>query len=189
MRFSLSTLLLGAALAVSSVALAGCTAPTDATEEDPALTDDELTGNIGLKLVYDEPSSRLRATLKSKLRASEKLVMRVRRGRLSAGSEALVDCGQLADAPPFMPQQYVGTKLVYAGPEVERELLVNVYSQEWIDANISAQMIDRLSREGADAIVEACILNTRGVRSRLQTSLQVAWDEADPNAAPTIAHR
>jgi hypothetical protein len=71
---------------------------------------------------------------------------------------------------------------------VERELLVNVYSQQWIDANISAQMIDRLSREGADSIVEACVVNTRGVRSRLQTSLQTAWDASDPNAAPSIVN-
>ena len=193
MRFSIySMLLLVAAVAAGGVAVAGCSSPAPNEEEEPALTDDELNGRIGLKLVYDEPTSRLHATLRSKLRASEKLLMRVRRGRLSGGSEALVDCSQLSDAPPLPPPATAttttGTKVVYAGPEVERELLVNVYSQQWIDANISAQMIDRLSREGADSIVEACVVNTRGVRSRLQTSLQTAWDASDPNAAPTLAN-
>ncbi len=191
MRFSIpSSLLLVAALAASGAALANCGAPS-ADDDEPALSDDEINGvnnKMGLRLVYDDASGRVRATLKSKLRSGEKLVMRVRRGRLSMTSQGELDCAQLADAPPLPPRTYSGSKVVYDGPEVERSLLASVYTQDWIEGNITPQMIDRLSREGADAIVEACIVKnaTRVVRARLQTSIQYAWDESDPNAAEAI---
>ena len=192
MRFSIaSSLLLAAALAASGDALANCgAAPED--DDEPALSDDEINGAnnvMGLKLVFDEPSGRVRATVKRKLRAGEKLVMRVRRGRLSMDSQSQLNCAELADAPALPPQEYAGTKVVYEGPEVDRSLLASVYTQEWIEGNITPQMIDRLSREGADSIVEACIVKPTGVRARLQTSVQYAWDEADPNAADSIGTR
>ena len=192
MRFSIPSSLLGvaalAALAASGAALANCSAPP-ADDDDAALSDDEINGannKIGLKLVYDDASGRVQATLQKKLRAGEKLLMRVRRGRLSMDSQRELDCAVLTEAPPLPPREYSGTKIVYSGPEVDRSLLASVYTQEWIDGNITPQMIDRLSREGADAIVEACIVKDEKVRARLQTSIQYAWDEADPNASDTL---
>jgi hypothetical protein len=188
MRFSIhASLLLAAALAASGAALANCSAAPD--DDEPALSDDEINGannKMGLALVYDDASGRVRATVKSKLRAGEKLVMRVRRGHLSMDSQRQLDCAQLADAPALPPKENLGTKVVYEGPQVDRSLLTTVYTQEWIDGNVTPEMIERLEREGADSIVEACIVKSGAVRARLQTTIQYAWDESDPNAAESL---
>ena len=80
----------------------GCSAPTDDGTGAPAASDDEeinsTTNKMGMRLVYDDPTGRVHATVKTKLRAGEKLFMRVRRGRLVVGGQTLVDCMQLADA-------------------------------------------------------------------------------------------
>jgi hypothetical protein len=55
--------------------------------------------------------------------------------------------------------------------------------------NITPQMLDQLAREGADSIVEACIMNGDVVEARLQTSLQYAWDQADPLANADVLNR
>jgi len=182
MRLLFLAPLLTACLAV------GCSSNGGNSPDDFAQpTEDELTSStnkMGLRLVFDEPTGHVRATVRSRMRADEKLVMRVRRGRLVNGAQALLDCTQLADAPPLPLRTY--SKVVYDGPEVDRAVLASVYSQEWIDQNISAAMIDRLSREGADAIVEACIVNAQDARIRVQTSIQDAWDGADPHAAPAL---
>jgi hypothetical protein len=183
-----SSLLLAGALGASVAVLASCSAPSDSAGDDVAFGDDELntTNNkMGLRLRYDEPTGRVHATLKTKLRAGENLRMRVRRGRLSNG--ATLDCGQLADAP-LMPTA-PATKPVYEGPELERSLLACVYTQQWIDGNLTPPVIEQLSRDGADAIVDACIVRDAldlPPRARLQTSLQYAWDTADPNLNPLL---
>jgi len=193
MRSSLSAALLFFGIMVtSSLALAGCSASPDEPEADDeaALGDDELNAvnnKMGLRLVYDGPTSRVRATLKTKLRTSERLMLRVRRGRIAVDAIDNFDCSQLAVAPPLVPAPYA-SKPVYVGPEMDPTLLVNVYRQEWIDQNMSAQAIDRLSRDGADAIVDACIVSDRAIRARLQTSLAYAWDAGDPNASAQIAN-
>jgi hypothetical protein len=61
-----------------------------------------------------------------------------------------------------------------------------VYTQEWIDGNVTPEMIERVEREGADSIVEACIVKNGAIRARLQTTIQYAWDEADPNATDSL---
>lgn len=190
--FSAALLLLGA-MATSGLALAGCTASSDEPEADDqaALGDDELNAvnnKMGLRLVYDGPTSRVRATLKSKLQPGEKLMLRVRRGRIAVNAMSALDCSQLVVATPLVPTQNVTRNTVYVGPEMDPVLLVNVYKQEWIDQNMSAQAIDRLSRDGADAIVDACIISDRAIRARLQTSLAYAWDAGDPNASAQIAN-
>jgi len=187
MRFSFrSSLLLGAALVAGSAAIVNCSEPAG-EEPEPTYSEDEVTGvnnRMGLKLVYDDPSSRVFATVKQKLRTGEKLLMRVRRGRLTMDSQRSLDCTQLAEAPPMPPREDAArSKIVYQGPEVDRALLASVYTQDWIDGNITPAMLDRLSRDGADSIVEACIVKDGRPRARLQTSLAYAWDESDPNAA------
>jgi len=194
MRSSLSAaLLLLGAMATSSLALAGCAGSSDEAEADDqaALGDDELNAvnnKMGLRLVYDGPTSRVRATLKSKLQPGERLMLRVRRGRIAVNAMNALDCGQLAVATPLVPTPNVTRNTVYVGPEMDPVLLVNVYKQEWIDQNMSAQAIDRLSRDGADAIVDACIISDRAIRARLQTSLAYAWDAGDPNASAQIVN-
>lgn len=192
MRSSLSAALLFlGAMVTSSLALAGCSASSDASlaDDQAALGDDELNAvnnRMGLRLVYDAPSNHVRATLKSKLQPGDKLMLRVRRGRIAVNAMNDLDCSELTLATPLVASTYVTRHTVYVGPEMDPTLLVNVYKQEWIDQNIDGPALARLSRDGADAIVDACIVADRGVRARLQTSLAYAWDAADPNASAQI---
>ncbi len=198
MRFSVATSLLLFAGAVGSLAMASCSSPP-ASDDDEGLTDDEINGQdnrMGLRLIYDDASHSLRATVKQKLRAGEVLKLNVRRGRLSAESERLLDCGALPDAPAMPPVEdntgavaspsssasgVAPARVVYQGPTVDSSLLVSVYDDAWIQGNITPVMLDRLARDGADSIVEACIVKGDRVRARVQTTVAYAWDEADPN--------
>jgi hypothetical protein len=178
-------------------------------------SDDEIvssTNTLGMRLVFDDASSHVRATMKTKVLAGETLLMRIRRGRLVPGADATLDCTQLAEAPPLRAAAGASTsaKIVYDGPEIDRSLLVSVYSDDWITANIAPDVLEQLSRDGADSIVEACIVTltppvaiapapsplppaanamrspTMDVRLRLQTSLQDAWDSSDPHASASL---
>jgi hypothetical protein len=179
----------------ASATLGGCAA--EASSDAAATGDEDLTSAtnpMGLRLVYDEPSGRVTATVKTKPRAGERLVMRIRRGRLSAvDAQSPLDCSPLAEAPPIARPTYAAltssARTVYQGPEVDRSLLVAVYSQPWIEAHITPEMMEQLSREGADAIVEACIVDQENARVRVQTSIQAVWDAADPNASPALRAR
>jgi hypothetical protein len=181
-------------MTTSGLALAGCSGAADEPQggdDEAALGDDELNAvnnKMGLRLVYDAPSSHVRATLKAKLKTGERLMLRVRRGRIVVDAMNTFDCSQLAVATPLAPAEYVTRNTVYVGPEMDPTLLVNVYRQEWIDQNITAPALARLSRDGADAVVDACIVSDRGVRARLQTSLAYAWDAGDPNASAQIVN-
>jgi hypothetical protein len=192
---SFASALVVLAVAMGAGALAGCAAETSS---DGAATGDEdltsATNPMGLRLVYDDPSGRVTATVKLKPRAGERLVMRIRHGRLSAvDAQSPLDCSALAEAPPIARPTYAvltsSARTVYQGPEVDRSLLASVYSQSWIDTHIAPDMMERLSREGADAIVEACILDNEHARVRVQTSIQDVWDAADPNASPALRAR
>ncbi len=175
-----SSLLLLLGAVGCGVALANCSAGEDEDEPDLAIDSPEVTGvnnALGLGLRYDEASGTVRATMRRKLRAGEKLVLRVRRGRLSIDSQTELDCSQLPEAPA-MPLEENATRTTYQGPQVDPTLLVTVYDEEWIQGNITPAMLDQLQTQGADSIVEACILRSNGnVRARLQTTLQYAWDE------------
>lgn len=194
MRSSLSAaLLLLGAMVASSFGLAGCNGPSDEAQadDDVAIGDDELNAvnnKMGLKLVYDTASSHVRATLKAKLQPGERLMLRVRRGRIAVNAMSDLDCSQLTVASPLVATPNVTRNTVYVGPEMDPTLLVNVYKQEWVDQNVSAQELERLGRDGSDAIVDACITSDRAIRARLQTSLAYAWDAGDPNASAQIAH-
>ena len=196
----LSSLLFAIALGAAGCSSAG----GDASPDDFAPTNDQIistTNPMGLRLVYDDPSGHVRATMPTKLAAGEKLVLRIRRGRLTPGGAALLDCSALPDAPAF-PAVGAYARVVYDGPEVDRSLLASVYSQDWIDANISQDVLERLSRDGSDSIVEACIITAAAVdggaanaipsasaRIREQTSIQDAWDSSDPHLAPALRAR
>ena len=175
---STASLLLLLAAVGCGVALTNCSsAPED---DDEALSDDEINGvnnKLGLGLVYDEETGTVRATMRTRLRAGEELRLRVRRGRLSIDSERALDCGELAVAPA-MPREEGAFRVVYQGPQVDPSLLAPVYTEEWLQGNVSDDQIARLQMEGADSIVEACIVKNGRPRARLQTTIQYAWDEA-----------
>jgi hypothetical protein len=149
---------------------------------------------MGLRLAYDEPSSTVRATVKTRLRAGEQLRLRARRGRLSSGPLRELDCAALPEAPAMPPAEAATasatgaarSKVVYQGPLIEPSLLATVYGEDWIRENITPAMLDALAREGADSIVEACIMKGDHVRTRVQTSVAYAWDETDPNVAESV---
>lgn len=171
----------------------GCSSTSAIEDEDVPQGEDDLTGAtnvMGLRLVYDEPSRHLRATVKKRLREGESLKLAVRRGRLSGNPlAATVDCAQLPAAPPLAPADG-STKVVYDGPEIEPSLLANVYQEQWIMHALTPPLLDRIAREGADSIVEACIVKDEAPRVTLKTSIECAWDERDPNAAETsLANR
>jgi hypothetical protein len=64
-------------------------------------------------------------------------------------------------------------------------LLATVYDEAWIAKNITPAMLEELSQDGADSIVEACILRSDGaLRAKVQTSAVYVWDESDPHLAP-----
>jgi hypothetical protein len=196
-RFGRALVAVAIAIAMGGGAgtLVGCAA--EASPDGAASGDEDLTSAtnpMGLRLVYDDPSGRVTATVKMKPHAGERLVMRIRRGRLSAvDAQSPLDCSPLAEAPPIARPTYAvltsTARTVYQGPEVDRSLLASVYSQPWIDAHIAPEMMERLSREGADAIVEACIVDHENARVRVQTSIQDVWDAADPNASPALRAR
>lgn len=184
-RASALFLLVGAL--ASAAALANCSAAEESAG-DEVLSEDEINGannKMGLRLVYDEASGTIRATVKDKLHADERLHLRVRRGRLSIDSQRSVRCDDLPEAPALPIAEGQDT-VVYQGPRVEPWLLVSVYDENWIRGAITPQMLDELARDGADSIVEACIVRGRSVRARLQTSVAYAWDENDPNANAAI---
>jgi hypothetical protein len=192
MRSSLfaALLLLGG---VVTSGLAGCAGAADEAQADDqaAVGDDELNAvnnKMGLRLVYDGSTSHVRATLKARLQPGERLMLRIRRGRIAVDAVNNLDCRELTVALPLVATANVTRNTVYVGPEMDPTLLVNVYKQEWIDQNINSQAMDRLSRDGADAIVDACIMSDRATRARLQTSLAYAWDSGDPNASAQVAH-
>ena len=126
----LKWLLLVGAIA-SGCALANCASESDDAEDEVYGSEDDITGannRMGLKLVYDEDSHHVRATFKRKLRAGEKLRLRVRRGRLSLDSQRELDCSQLPEAPA-LPLEEGATKVTYDGPEVDPSLLASVYTE------------------------------------------------------------
>ncbi|MDB5213947.1 MAG: hypothetical protein JWO86_1874, partial [Myxococcaceae bacterium] len=165
MRPSLPALLFFSSV-LACVALAGCAADTAAAPDDAALGDDELNtvnNKMGLRLTYDDPSGHVRATMKTKLHTGEKLVMRVRRGRLTNGAQTDLDCSQLAEAILLSKTITAATasstttttttaKAIYVGPELDRSMLACVYNEQWINQNITADVLEQLSRDGADAI-------------------------------------
>ena len=177
---------------VTGCAVSGCGTSSDVEDEPTADSEDDLTGAtnaMGLRLVYDEPSRHVRATVKKRLRAGESLKLAVRRGRLSGGAPVLVDCAQLPSAPP-LPRPEGTTKIVYDGPEIEPSLLANVYEEQWVMRALAPPLLDRIAREGADSIVEACIVKDEAPRVTVKTSIECAWDERDPNAAESsLANR
>ena len=215
MRGSRAKALLFSCAVLGSVAsVVGCGSDATPTgDSESALGDDELNAvnnKMGLRLTYDDPSGHVRATLKMTLHSTEHLVMRVRRGRLMAGGQIDLDCSQLGDAPllaptppappptppsttsmtttPPSPPNAPNAPPIYVGPEVDRSMLACVYNQQWIAQNISGEVLQELSVDGTDAIVDACIVRGDGVRARLQTSLQYAWDTSDPRIDPALVH-
>src|SRR5438045_6031071 len=72
------------------VALANCSSGEADDDESLSADSPEVTGvnnSMGLGLRYDEGSHTVRATVRRRLRYGEKLVLRVRRGRLSIESQ------------------------------------------------------------------------------------------------------
>lgn len=179
------SLLVGVLTLGAGAALLNCSAEADPNDEP--FSEEEVNGannRMGLRLLYDEPSGTVRATVRQRLRAGETLKLRVRRGRLSSSAQSQLDCNQVPDAPRVPPTEEP-TRVVYQGPSVDPLLLAGVYNEAWIQGNITPAMLDELARDGADSIVEACIVKGDVVRARLQTSVAYAWDQADPNLSET----
>lgn len=160
-------------------------------DDEAAATDSAVTGignQLGLRLVYDQTSSTVRATVKRPLEQGEQLRLQVRRGRLSAQSQLELDCNRLPAAPMVSPTSGHGllgaspstTVVAYQGPVVDPSLLATVYDEQWILDHVTPKMLEELQTQGADSIVEACVMNGTTIKARVQTSVAFAWDQADP---------
>ena len=185
MRPFKSTLLLLASLAAatSSAFLVNCAAPEEEYEEE--LSEDAVTGvnnTLGLGLVYDSATSKVKATLKKPLGTGERLFIRVRRGVIKHESQRDLDCGELTEAPPITKGDALTSgKAIYEGPSVSKELvdLLALYNDErWYGGNETPQMRAEVEK-GPDAIVEACVLHNGKVRAKLLTNLAYAWDRGE----------
>lgn len=155
-----------------------------------------IPNTMNLRMEYDVLSSTIHATLGSPLNAGETLRMNLRRGRLSDTiTTPALDCSKLPVAPPIATSGSGGTSAfifevsssydqaqVYLGPVVDPSLLATVYPPDWIEQHVSAKGLAELEAEGADSIVEACIMNPAGTyaRSKVQTTIANAWDPNDP---------
>lgn len=167
----------------------------DAAEEVSA-SDSAVTGignQLGLRLIYDQMSSTVRATVRQPLASGDQLRLQVRRGRLSAQSQLELDCGRLAPAPAVpVVVSHAGAAssltasaqqppvVSYQGPVVDPSLLATVYDEQWILNHVTPKMLEELQTQGADSIVEACVMSGSTIKARVQTSIAYAWDQADP---------
>jgi hypothetical protein len=70
--------------------------------------------------------------------------------------------------------------IIYQGPVVEPSLLATVYDQRWIMSHVTPAMLEELQTQGADSIVEACVMSGPEIRARVQTSIAYAWDSSNP---------
>jgi hypothetical protein len=182
MRPSKSSLLLLCSLlaAASGASLLNCSA--DATEEEEALSEDDITGvnnSLGLALVYDKDTSKVKATLATPLGPTDKLFIRVRRGTIEHDSQKNLDCSGLAEAPKTGAR--VAGKVVYEGPTVSKELvdLLAIYNDErWYGGHETPEMLAEIAK-GPDSIVEACVTRGGKVRAKLLTNLAYAWDRGE----------
>jgi hypothetical protein len=186
MRLSSTSLLLAGALAAGA-AMFNCSAADTSTDEDGLSSDSAVTGignPLGLRLLYDQTSSTVRATVREPLTSGEQLRLQVRRGRLSAESQLQLDCNRLPLAPAMPPTvvEANGTPSVvsYQGPVVDPSLLATVYDEQWILNHVTPKMLEELQTQGADSIVEACVMSGSTIKARVQTSVAYAWDQADP---------
>lgn len=184
MRSLKSTLLLLSTLAtaISTAMLVNC-APSP-EEEEPS-SEDAITGvnnALGLSLLYDKETSKVRATMKKPLGAGERLFIRVRRGTIAHDSQAKLDCSKLTEAPAHSNGEALGDgKTIYDGPSVPRELvdLLSIYNDErWYGGHETPEMRAEVEK-GPDAIVEACVVHGDKVRAKLLTNLAYAWDRGE----------
>ena len=180
----LRTLALFACLAAAgSSALLNCAPAEEEGEEESG--EDAVTGvnnALGLSLVYDAESGRVRATLKNALKSGESLHLRVRRGVIGQDSEKNLDCSELASAPAATGGDRLNNgKTIYEGPAVSDEILglLSLFNDpRWYGGRETAEMRAELEK-GPDPIVEACVMKGTTVRAKLLTNLAYAWDRGN----------
>lgn len=165
----------------SSAALLNCS--SDASNEE--ISEADVTGvnnTLGLSLLYDADSGKVRASVRGSLSAGEELYLRVRRGTIQHDSEKNLDCSELARAPAVTSSaQRIAGKTLYEGPAVSKEILglVGIYNDpRWYGGRETPEMTAEIQK-GPDPIVEACVVREGKVRARLLTNLAYAWDRGN----------
>jgi hypothetical protein len=178
--FSLFAALLGAS---SSAFFLHCGSDDGGSADEASEDITGVNNSLGLGLRYDEKDSRVYASLKKNLQSGEKLLMRVRPGKLSRSSQKELKCSDLTQVTPRadVPETSAKGRILYRGPVVDRkviELMTLHDDPRWGEGTIPAELLAKASY-GPHAIVEACVLDGAGaVRAKLQTHLGYAWDQA-----------
>jgi len=174
----------------SAAMLTNCSSPSE--EDDADVSEDAVNGvnnALGLALIYDAETKKVRATVKDPLGANDQLFLRVRRGVIGQDSQAKLDCSELAAAPPVSKSNTgrAGAKTLYEGPTVSSEILglIGIYNDpRWYGGRETPEMTAEINK-GPDPIVEACVMRAGKVRARLLTNLAYAWDRGNELAKQT----
>ncbi len=161
----------------------GCSAPAEEDEESSEADVTGVNNTLGLGLIYDAQSGKVKATLKQPLATNEKLFIRVRRGTIKHESQKNLDCNDLAEAPVARNTSAAlsNGKTLYDGPSVSKEIvgLLSLYNDErWYGGHETAQMRAEADK-GPDPIIEACVLRDGKVKAKLLTNLAYAWDRGE----------
>ena len=169
------------------------------TSNAEAISDDDLLGvnnALGLGVLVQHAATstepgKVLTTLNPRdpsyaLRGSDKLVVRIRQGKITETSQKELNCDDVAVNGVTITSNDVATKTgsgktVYQkGPEVTAEILKVLHlfdDPAWADGTESAEK-KAIAAKGVDPIVEACVVGSDGKpRAKLQTNLAYAWDE------------
>jgi hypothetical protein len=154
-------------------------------EEDQALSEDDIGVNnaSGLGLRFDESSGSIQATLKRSLDEGERLVVRIRGGKITSRSQADLNCGELIETEVL--GRDASGKVAFQGPKVERAMfeLLKLYNDpRWATLDVSSAQLET-ARKTPDAMVEACLVKNGKPRAKLVTHLAYAFDQGTKDYA------
>jgi len=187
------TAVLGSALAAAALApIVNCAAP----EEEGAKSSESAYGennSFGLKLLFNEQTNKIEASVPAPLAEGYSLRLRVRRGKIQKGvpgrdteKELLAQCSSFADFAGKKKSGGLVGEVRYDGPAVSEEIksLIGAYDRLYAAARARGDLImpelsDAERAAGVDRFVEGCVLDAEGrAKAVIQTNLAYAWDLA-----------
>ncbi len=186
--------LLGFALAAATIApLVNCAAPSEERDDGSAESAYGEDNAFGLRLLFNETSNEIEATLPVALPDGYTLRLNVRRGKIEKGlsdrdteKEIVASCASFPDFSKKRRTSGAMGDARYEGPVVSEDIrsLVDVYDRRYAEARARGEsgmpeLSDAERTLGVDPIVEGCVLDASGrPKAVVQTNLAYAWDLA-----------